>query len=159
MKNAIYIKDVETYSQELYQKIPILISAEHLKGISHSFKNQLNENAKTFSLLFDIPELNHHLMEGLANPKEAKNLLHFLFFESDLYSDKIQKRFPLTKDVVEKNGISTSVYKLKGSTKLEQIFEILKFGSLISLELSKKYEVDITSIPWVDYFKNELSKM
>jgi glucose/mannose-6-phosphate isomerase len=159
MRNVKNINDVEIYSQELYEKIPILIAAEHLKGISHAFKNQLNENAKTFTLLFDIPELNHHLMEGLANPKQAKNILHFLFFESDLYSEKIQKRFPLTKNVVEKNDISSSIYKLKGLTKLDQIFEILNLGSLISLELAKKYSVDIMSIPWVDYFKKQLSIM
>ena len=60
-------------------------------------------------------------MEGLTNPKESKKLLHFLFFESDLYSEKIKKRFPLTMDVVNKNDISISTYKLSGSTKLEQV--------------------------------------
>lgn len=35
----------------LYGKIPIVISASHLVGVTHAFKNQLNESAKTFSTL------------------------------------------------------------------------------------------------------------
>ena len=62
---------------KLKGKIPVLIASEHLIGIAHAFKNQLNENSKTFSLLFDIPELNHHLLEGLKNPQAGKAAFKF----------------------------------------------------------------------------------
>ena len=141
---------------KLKGKIPVLVASEHLLGSTHAFKNQLNENAKTFANLFDIPELNHHLLEGLRNPHKAKELLHFVLLESELYSAEIQKRYPITRDVIEQNGVETSIYKVRSEKKLDQIFEILVLGSFVSLYLAVLYDLDPSPIPWVDYFKSKL---
>jgi glucose/mannose-6-phosphate isomerase len=143
---------------KLKGKIPILVASEHLVGALHAFKNLLNEGAKTFSASFDIPELNHHLMEGLRNPATAKEHLFFLFFESKLYSSGIRKRYPITQEVVEKNEIDYSVYQLRSSKKIEQIFEVLSFASFVHFYLAFVYGVDPLKIPWVDYFKEKLAK-
>jgi glucose/mannose-6-phosphate isomerase len=144
-------------ANHLHWKMPVIIASEHLVGAAHTFKNQLNENAKTFVSLFDLPEANHHLMEGLKNPAEGVKNLYFLFLESDLYSEFIKKRYPVTLDVVEKNGIEVGVYKLTSKTKLEQIFELITLGLLVSFYLAILYDVNPTPIPWVDYFKKKLS--
>src|SRR6185437_14921104 len=68
-------------------KIPIIFSAEHLCGNAQIIRNQFNETSKTFSSFFLIPDLNHHLMEGLQFPKNAP--LHFIVFDSPNYSSKI----------------------------------------------------------------------
>lgn len=141
---------------KLKGKVPVLVASEHLIGVTHAFKNQLNENAKTFSLLFDIPELNHHLLEGLRNPAEVKRFLNFVFFESDLYSKEVKLRYPITREVVEKQEVETSVYKLHSNKKLDQIFEELIFGSFANLYLAVLYEINPAPIPWVDYFKAKL---
>lgn len=143
---------------KLRGKIPILIASEHLIGALHAFKNQLNEGSKTFSASFDIPELNHHLMEGLRNPAMAKEYLYFLFFESKLYSSRIQKRYPITREVVEKNEVDYGVYPLRSGKKIQQIFEVLSFGSFVHFYLAYIYGVDPLKIPWVDYFKEKLAK-
>jgi len=143
---------------KLKHKIPILIASEHLVGAAHAFKNMLNENAKTFSNLFDIPELNHHLLEGLRNPAQAKEFFYFLFLESSLYSSEVQKRYPITRDVVEKNEVESEKLMFKTNSKLEQIFEVICMGSYVSFYLAMLYGIDPTPIPWVDYFKSELAK-
>ena len=143
---------------KLKGKIPLIIASEHLVGSAHAFKNQLNENAKTFSALFEIPELNHHLMEGLKNPYQIKELLHFLFLESDLYTKEVQKRYPITREVIEKNSIETSSYFTKGKRKLNQIFEVITFSSFLAYYLAMLYDEDPTPIPWVDFFKENLAK-
>ncbi|MEK7497329.1 MAG: bifunctional phosphoglucose/phosphomannose isomerase [Patescibacteria group bacterium] len=148
----------KSISLKFKNKIPVLFASEHLLGIAHAFKNQLNENSKAFSLLFDIPEANHHLMEGLRNPAEAKSFYHFLFLESELYSKEVQKRYPITKEVVEKNEVSISSYNLRSKKKLNQIFEILALGSFVSFYLAMLYDLDPTPIPWVDYFKEKLAQ-
>ena len=141
---------------KLKGKIPVLLASEHLVGIAHAFKNQLNENAKTFSLLFDIPEMNHHLLEGLGNPHRARELLNFVLLESELYSEEIKKRYPITREVIEKNGVETCLYKVRAEKKLDQIFEVLVLGSFVSLYLAILNDLDPTPIPWVDYFKSKL---
>jgi len=145
-------------AKKLHQSIPVLVASEHLVGSAHAVKNQLNEGAKTFSTLFDIPELNHHLLEGLKNPAKAKELLKFLFIESFLYTPRVQKRYPITKKVVEENGVEVISYQTKGKDKLNQVFELLVLGSFVQFYLAMLYEIDPTPIPFVDYFKKEMAK-
>jgi glucose/mannose-6-phosphate isomerase len=145
-------------SQKLKGKMPVLVASEHLVGTAHTIKNQFNESAKTFATLFDLPELNHHLMEGLAHPEENKKLLHFVFLNSHLYTQKVQKRYPLTQEVITKNGIEHSMFSPTATDKLSQVFETLVFGSFVVYYLTKSYGIDPLEIPWVDYFKKQLSK-
>ena len=142
----------------LQNKIPVIVSSEHLIGVSHVFKNQLNETSKTYSNSFALPELNHHLLEGLKLPPKSKEVLHFLFLYSKLYSDRVVKRYPITQEVVKKNSVSHSQYSLRSETKFEQVLEILCLGSFISFYLAKLSGVDPSEIPWVDYFKEKLSR-
>ena len=149
----------KNFSKKLLNKLPVIVSSEHLKGVTHAFKNQLNENSKTFSVLFDIPELNHHLMEGLAHPKKARELLQFVFFESVNYRSDIRKRYKVTQDVIQANGYPYNTYYSKTKDTLEEIFEILIFGSFVSFYLAYMNNEDVSEIPWVDYFKAKLQKI
>lgn len=150
---------VKQLAQKIYQKYPFYIVSEHLTGVGNAIANQTNETAKSISDFRIIPELNHHLMEGLKFPEELKKLLVFVFFYSSLYSSSIQKRFLITKDVVEQNKIETIWFELEGKTKIEHVFELMLVGSFLSLYLSVLYEQDPKVIPYVDYFKNKLKEM
>lgn len=148
----------EELAKALVGKIPVLVASEHMLGIAHTIKNQFNESSKTFSALFDLPELNHHLMEGLANPEENKKLLYFVFFNSNLYSPRVEKRYPLTLDVVQQNNVPAYTYLPNSNDKLSQIFETLVFGSFAVYYLTKTYSINPAEIPWVDYFKKKLKE-
>lgn len=145
-------------AKKLLGKAVAIVASDHLIGICHAFKNQLNENSKTFSMLFELPEANHHLMEGLRFPPKLREVIVFLFFESDKYSEEVQRRYPITTEVVERNGYPTATYTTIAKSRLSQIFEILVFGSYVSFYLAMLNEVDPTPIPWVDYFKQKLSE-
>lgn len=146
-------------SQKLLGHIPILVASEHLFGTAYTIKNQFNESAKTLCALFELPELNHHLMEGLAHPSNNKDLLHFVFFNSPLYTSRTQKRYPLTQEVVTKNEIQATMFSPTSLDGLSQVFESLVFGSFVVYYLTRSYNIDPIAIPWVDYFKKELAKI
>jgi len=143
-------------AKEIKGHMPILVASEHLVGTAHAVKNQLNESSKNFSALFDIPELNHHLLEGLKNPTAARELFKFVTFESVLYSERVQKRFVVTRDVISKNNVAAVSYTLLSSKKLDQAFELLTIGSYTSFYLAMLQSVDPSQIPWVDYFKEQM---
>lgn len=144
-------------ARELVHRLPVLVASEHLVGSMHVFKNQLNETAKNFALAFELPELNHHLMEGLKRPPELKKLMLFIFFVSDLYFPQVQRRYPLTIDVVNKQEIETLVYHVQATSRLAQALEILALSSYVQFYLAHLYNEDPNSIPWVDYFKKSLA--
>ena len=144
-------------AKKLFNKNIFLVSSHHLVGATHVFNNQLNENSKVFTADFQIPELNHHLMEGLKNPKSNKKNSLFIFIESSLYTEKIQRRFEVTKDVVAKNKVQHLSIYIESPTKLSQNFELIQYGAYVNFYLSMLYEINPAPIPWVDYFKKKLS--
>lgn len=150
------LEPYHTLAQSIANKIPVLVCSEHLKGASHAFKNQLNETAKSFSTVFDIPELNHHLMEGLRFPKSNSGHLHFLFITSDHYHSEVKRRYPLTMEVLKKNNISYSTYHLQSPNRLFDSLQLVQAGALVSFYISQIYDIDPGPVPWVDYFKDRL---
>lgn len=148
-------EDAKKLSLSFENKQPLIISAEFLKGNAHIIRNQVNETAKCFANFAYLPELNHHLMEGLKHPT---NEITALFINSDLYSENLRKRFLLTKDVIKKNNLDVYEYKSNGNTKLLQAMETLFFGGFFSFYLALIYNENPSLIPWVDYFKQQLKK-
>ena len=140
-------------------KMLVLISAEHLEGAAHAFNNQLNENAKNLTAEALIPELNHHYLESLSSPKHMKDSVLFFFIDSGLYHPRVQARFPITLDVVEKNGFHGEMIRAVAKTKLEQVWEIIQLGAYTNFYLAMLNGINPAPIPWVDYFKEQLAKV
>ncbi len=161
--NNIEIQKINNESKQMAEKIfgkyPYYIVSEFLTGIGNAIANQTNETAKSISSFRIIPELNHHLMEGLKNPHELKKIAVFIFFFSKLFSSSIQKRFLITKEIVEKNNIETLWHELKGQNKVEQAFELMAFGNYLTMHLSSLYGENPSAIPYVDYFKKKLKEI
>lgn len=153
-----HISSIKQHAREdakkLMDTIPLIFSAEFLSGNAHIMRNQFNETAKNFAAFSELPELNHHLMEGLKNPKGKK--LTTIFITSGLYSDVLKKRIELTSDVVSKNEIQLIEYKAKGTTRLSQMLNVLSYGGYVTLYLALIYGQNPSLIPWVDYFKEKL---
>lgn len=137
-------------------KIIFLVSAEHLTGATHVFNNQLNENAKNLTVELQLPELNHHYMEGLPNPESAKQAGVFWFINSSLYSSKLQLRLRLTQDVVTKNGYASEIINLTATDPFVQAFELIQLGAYTNFYLAMLHGINPAPIPWVDYFKDQL---
>lgn len=145
-------------AQNWYEKIPVIVSAEFLTHVGRVIRNQIHESAKSFAAYHEIPELNHHLMEGLTNPATNKDTLRFLFIQSNNYSDRITKRFTVTKEVVKKQGITIDEFVPTSKSRVAQAFESIQFGAYVNYYMAMLYYLDPSKIPWVDYFKQELAK-
>lgn len=143
---------------EMIDRRPILVVAEFLEGMAHVNANQLNENAKIFADYKIVPEINHHLMEGLKFPASNKDSHIFFFMNSELYLPKNQQRMEITKEIVEKNGLDTMRVELTAKTKLDQAFEMLALFSFVGFYLSMLEGIDPCPIPFVDEFKEKLKK-
>lgn len=146
-------------AQKLHTKIPAVVASEFLAGSAHAFANQINENAKQFSYFFLIPELNHHLMEGLGHPQPGIKNISFMLFESEHYNPRTQARYQVTKKIIAKNKGNYLEIKLEQPTKLLQAFEMLIIGSYTAYYLAILNNLNPSPIPFVDMFKEELGKI
>jgi len=132
------------------------VAADHLAGNAHILRNQTNETAKLYADYNLLPELNHHLLEGLKNPKALKRT--FICIDSELYFERNQRRGELTREVIEKNGYPVLSFQPRSATALGQFVETLIWGGYLTYELGKAYGEDPNLIPWVDYFKSKLGQ-
>jgi glucose/mannose-6-phosphate isomerase len=146
----------QTDYQQLVNKIPIIFASEHLSGNAQILRNQFNETSKTFSAFFLVPDLNHHLMEGLQFPENAP--LHFLILNTPNYSAKIAKRMELTTEVVKQNNHSVFEFKSSGQTIYDDFLETLQYGCFLTLYLGLEYKQNPAINPYVDYFKKKLAE-
>lgn len=167
MNTVIEINDVNkntdspalAIAQSLKDKIIMYFASEHLIGPTHVVNNQLNENAKNLSFDFSIPEINHHLMEGLKNPNTNSNNVHAVLITSDLYSPEIKKRFEITQEVISKNNINNILYKPVSNSYFSQVFETIQYWALVNFYMSILYGQDPAPIVWVDYFKTRIEEL
>lgn len=136
----------------------IIVAAEHLVGNAHVLQNQINETGKQFAIFREIPELNHHMMEGLTYPKRLFEKFTVLMLRSSLYHKRNQKRFDITADIFEKIGGEVVEYNCGGKTRLDEAGEVLQFGAFVSCYLSMLNKVDPYRIDFVDDFKRKMAK-
>lgn len=137
-------------------KLVAVTSSEHLKGSAWAFKNQINEIAHIFAVSFDLPEMNHHLVESFEDPVAAKNLI-YLFLSSKYYQKKNQVRIKITQEILKKLKVTFFNYNLKSKYKLGQAIEAVQLGGFISDYLSVLNNKDPAPEPWIIYLKKKLS--
>ncbi|MBI4426123.1 MAG: hypothetical protein HY567_00955 [Candidatus Kerfeldbacteria bacterium] len=141
----------------LRTSLPIVVGAEHLSGSVHAMANQLNETAKTLAVPFQLPELNHHLLEGLRWPRAVRQATMVLF-RSDLYHRRVATRVRVTAELAERAGLRATVVPVHGMDRLTQAFDLLVFAGYVSLYLAVVHGVDPLAIPTVDELKRRLHR-
>ncbi|GEM_PF-67060 len=149
-------ESIQLLAKNLAGRIPVFLASEHLKGAVHAIKNQLNENAKTFAVVFDLPEANHHLMEGLAHPSTNPENLAVVMVDSPHYHPEVRRRYPLTRQIITKHHIPVFDFPLAGPNPVFEALDVIQSGAYLAYYLSQEYGLDPGPIPWVDWFKDEL---
>lgn len=141
---------------QLIDKQAVLIAPDFLQGAIHVAANQSNENAKSFTSYYVIPELNHHLLEGLQYPRSMTHTQVHFFFHSTLAHPENQTRTKLTETIFTEHQLDTVSIELEGTTRLAQVFELITLMSFASVYQAILQGIDPSPIPNVASFKKQL---
>lgn len=142
----------------LKNRAVLFMAAEHLVGNAHVAANQMNENNKRLAASFPLPELNHHLLEGMRLPTSNERGILAVIFNSNLYDARVFKRVKVTRTVLTQNNIAQVEYLLEEKKPLLQVFEALIFSSYLSFYGAILEGLDPTAVPYVDFLKKQLKK-
>lgn len=143
-------------AKRIFGRIPVLVGSSHLEGAVHTFANEINETAKNFSAHFYLPELDHHLLEGVLRPAGLKKSLFFVLFQSELYHPRVARRVKLTADVLKKNGIPNLILNPSQTSRMGEAINVLLLGCFTAYYLAELNKVNPLPNPWVDYFKKKM---
>ena len=160
-KNTVEIPDGQNQAKqlafEMVDRKTLFVGAEYLTGAIHTAANQANENAKTWTDYAILPEINHHLMEGLKHTGGLQHTGLVVFFQSQLFHPQNQKRVSLTKEIFEEAGIQTQLITLNSPTALTQVFETITLLGFANFYLSMLHGINPSPIPIVESFKKRLT--
>ena len=150
--------DAKAVASNFVSSIPVLIGARPFLGSAHAGRNVINEIGRTFAVYFDLPELDHHLVEATGYPKNLFQNLYYLFLESDFYNERVKTRITITKELFDTQNLKYGEFRLQGKTKLTQALEIPHFCAWVALNLSFLNNVDPGPEPWITKLKEKLSQ-
>lgn len=148
----------KTLAYTLIDRRPTFVASDFLEGAVHVSVNQHNENAKVFASYVVVPEMNHHLLEGLQFPKSNASTDVFVFLHSLLYQPQNSIRMHLSQEIVQKNDIDAVGVPLQAQTKIAQVFELITLLGFTGFYLAMLEGIDPSPIPFVEDFKISLKE-
>lgn len=145
-------------SQKLLGRIPIFVSGEHLTAGTHIWRNFMNETSKHVGFTYDIPNMNHHFLDGLSFPPQIKDDFIFVYVMSKHYSADIRHRMEITRELTKRAGMLDISITLGGHSRFSELFELIIIGSIISFNIAAYHKVNPSTNEMVDYLKTALKK-
>lgn len=145
-------------AEKMSNRAVLIVAGEHLAGNARVAANQVNENNKRFAVPFVIPEMNHHLLEGLKLPAtNSKNLLVW-FLNSNQYTKRVSKRVQITRSIMLSQHLPVVEYLGGEREMLAEVAEVLVLTSWVAYYGAIFSKLDPTPVSYVDYLKAELAK-
>nr|MBC7246048.1 bifunctional phosphoglucose/phosphomannose isomerase [Chloroflexota bacterium] len=144
-------------AEKLYGRVPVVYGAEHLSEVARRWKGQFNENAKTWAIFDVFPELCHNTVAGYPAPSYLLQYVHVVMLTSSLHHPRMQMRFDVVRELLQRDGFAFDVVEARGCSKLAQMLSLVLFGDYVSFYLAMLYQVDPWSIGNIDLVKKRLS--
>jgi len=143
-------------ANRLYGHLPIIYGADILSEVAHRWKTQLNENSKAWAFYEVFPELNHNAVVGYQFPHELVSKIVVVLLRSAYLPKRIQLRYQLTCQLLEKAKVSYQIMDGDGTSPLSQIMSLVLFGDYTSYYLAILYKIDPSPVEAIDYLKKQL---
>ncbi len=142
-------------AEHVYEKIPVLYSADNIESITVRWRQQINENGKQLCWHHVVPEMNHNEIVGW---REENDKLAVIFLRNDDDHVQVAKRMDLNKVVYQKYTPHIFEVWSKGNSFIERGLYLVNFGDWVSLYLSELRGFDVTEVKVIDELKANLAK-
>lgn len=144
-------------AQWLYGGLPVVYGAGYLSEVARRWKGQFNENAKSWAFFEKMPELSHNAVAGYRFPADLRNKMRVVLLCSSLDHPQNQKRFRVTREVLEREGVPYHEVQARGRSPLAQLLSTVHLGDYVSYYLAILYGADPTPIDAINYLKGRLA--
>jgi glucose/mannose-6-phosphate isomerase len=144
-------KEIATF---LYGKVGVIYSTPQYEAVAIRARQQFNENSKYLSWHHTIPEMNHNELVGWGGGDDRFAVL--MLHTNDM-NPRNQKRYEITKSIIEKKAAGVMEIEAIGSTQIEKSFYLIHLVDWASYYLCDLNKVDIMDIKVIDFLKGELS--
>ncbi len=144
-------------STRLLRRLPLIIGAGISASVARRFQAQLAENAKVLSVVFDVPEALHNLVESLdIGYLDSFNPVAVYLDDLDA-PQRERQMMKAVRDTFQQAGLEGIPILSQGNNPLERLYSLIHKTDWISYHLAKLRSVDPTTIPVITAIKTSLS--
>lgn len=141
----------------LLDRLPVVVGSEHLAPVARRWKTQLNENAETWAIAEEIPELLHNAVVGFGVPDWSCEQLFAVFLAPEDEPAFLAARRAIVAEGLGATGTAYAEVGLPALPPLAQAFAGVVTGDLVSLHLALLRGVDPTPVPAIESLKVRLA--
>lgn len=139
-------------------KVPLIWGSVGLTDVAaKSWKNQINENAKSMAWYHTVPEANHNEITGFTNPGHAPEDIALIFLRDENEPPEIARRFEAAATLLRPEVGCLEEHWSSGKTPLSRMAQQIYFGNYISYYLAILYGVDPADIAPITRLKRMIS--
>jgi glucose/mannose-6-phosphate isomerase len=137
--------------------VPVVYGAEATAALAYRWKCQFNENSKVPSFWHAVPEMNHNEIVGYEGLADFHTLSHVLMLRDARQHRQVERRFDLTKRLIEKRVRGVISISGDGDTALARLLDLVLLGDYASLYLACLRNVDPGPVDIIEQLKGDLA--
>ena len=153
------VNQAKQLAQRLAGRLPVILGAEQLAPVAYRWRTQINENAKSWALADELPEMNHNAQEGFGLPQRIVPLLHAVFLRHASMHPRIRTRVDATADEMRRCGVSSEIVDIAAAQPLTQMLSAIYLGDYVSYYLGLLNGVEPSPVPRLMALKEMLGSM
>lgn len=144
-------------ARRLAGKLPVIVGAEALAPVAYRWRTQINENAKSWAIVEELPEMNHNAPLGYGAPPALVPMLHAVILRHASMHPRIRLRVDLTIEQMRAAGVAAEVLEVPGASVLAQMLCAIQFGDFTSYYLGLLNGVHPSPMDALDWIKKRMS--
>lgn len=151
--------EAKKLAEILKGKFCIPVASGIVSPIAMRFKDQINENGKSFAAWEELPEMCHNFLQGLDFPDKIKDRVLTIFIQSRYDYPRNVLRFQAVQNILKRKGLKFEIVNLevKGS-ELSEILHYLHFVDYTSFYLAMLEQTDPSPYEMITYLKKFLEE-
>ena len=143
-------------ARSLESRIGIIVGGGHLAPVARRWKNQLNENAKTWAGWDELPELAHNTIVGFEAPPVLRWAVHVVVLHGSEGAEAAARRAAIVAEL-EATGTSHSEVEVGPDALLGEAFSAVILGDWVSEHLAILLGQDPTPVEAIARYKDRLA--
>ncbi|HYM16858.1 MAG TPA: bifunctional phosphoglucose/phosphomannose isomerase [Dehalococcoidia bacterium] len=144
-------------ARRLAGALPVFVGAQALGPVAYRWRTQFNENAKSWAVAEELPEMNHNAPLGFGAPAALLPLLRVVVLRHAAMHPRIALRVDATQRQLADAGVRAEVLHVPGESVLARVLWAVQMGDLTSYYAGLLHGVHPSPVGALDWLKRYMA--
>lgn len=144
-------------ARHLHGCIPVIVGAQALTPVAYRWRTQVNENAKSWAIAEELPEMNHNAQTNYDLPPMAVPFLRVVLLRHEAMHPRVRLRVDATAAAMRDAGVGAEIIDVAGTSLLAQMLRAVLLGDYTSYYLGLLNGVHPSPVPALGKLKDLLA--